>query len=92
MIPSTFGGIAMQSPAMHPVPKLQELYAKEDTRPIRIFFSIGRTRDNMPAGRRFREILESKGYDMHYREVDGSHNWKNWKPLLDDVLVHFFAR
>ena len=89
-IPSTFGGIAMQSPALHPVPQLQELYASEDTRPIKVFFSIGRNRDNTAAGRRFKAVLQNKGYDMLYREVSGGHNWKNWKPLLDDVLVHFF--
>ncbi len=90
MAPSTFGGIAMQSPAMHPVPKLPELYATENLRPIRVFFSIGRQNDNTLAGRSFREILEEKGYDVFYKEVNEGHNWRNWKPLLDDVLKHFF--
>ncbi len=86
----TFGGVAMQSPAMHPVPKLSELYESEERRPIRIFFSIGSKNDNTAAGRRFKAVLEKKGYDMLYREVPFGHNWQNWKPLLDDILVHFF--
>ena len=86
----TFGGVAMQSPAMHPVPKLAELYETEERRPIKIFFSIGSKNDNTAPGRRFKKILEKKGYDMFYKEVPHGHNWRNWKPLLDDILVYFF--
>jgi len=90
LAPETFGGIAMQSPAIWPVPILRDLYAKEPTQPIRIFFSIGRERDGTTEGRAFRNVLKEKGYDLLYREVRGGHNWGNWKPLLDDILVHFF--
>lgn len=91
MAPSTFGGIAMQSPAIHPVPILRDLYESEDTRPIRVFLSIGKINDNTEVGRDFKRILEEKGYDLFYKEVNASHTWRNWKPLLDDVLQHFFA-
>lgn len=87
---TTFGGIAMQSPAMHPVPKLLELYQSEEKRPIKIFFSIGSKNDNTAAGRHFKAVLEEKGYEMVYKEVPFGHNWGNWKPLLDDILVYFF--
>jgi len=86
----TFGGVAMQSPAMHPVPRLLELYRREEKRPIKIFFSIGSKNDNTAAGRLFKTVLEKKGYEMVYKEVPFGHNWKNWKPLLDDILVYFF--
>lgn len=87
----TFGGIAMQSPALHPVPKLQDLYASEEKRPIKIFFSLGSKNDNTSAGRRFRNVLREKGYEMLYKEVPFGHNWDNWKPLLDDMLIYFFG-
>ncbi len=86
----TFAGIAMQSPAIWPVPIIGDLYASEPVQPIKIFFSIGNQRDGIAEGRAFRNILKKKGYDLHYREVRGGHNWGNWKPLLDDILVHFF--
>lgn len=86
----TFGGVAMQSPAMHPVPKLLELYETEEKRPIKIFFSVGRKNDNTAAGRRFKAVLEKKGYEMLYKEVPYGHNWQNWRPLLDDVLEYYF--
>ena len=90
MAPSVFGAIGMQSPAIHPVPILRELYEKEDTRDIRIFFSLGKIRDNTEVGRDLKRILDMKGYDMHYVEVNASHTWRNWRPLLDDALQYFF--
>lgn len=85
-----FGGVAMQSPAIHPVPQLVPLYESEEKRPIKIFFSIGRKNDNTAVGRRFRDVLKKKGYEMLYKEVPHGHTWQNWRPLLDDVLVYFF--
>ena len=90
LAPETFSGIAMQSPAIWPVPILKDLYANEPTQPIKIYFSIGRQRDGTAEGRAFRKVLKKKNYDLLYREVAGGHNWGNWKPLLDDILVHFF--
>ena len=90
LAPSTFGNIGMQSPAIHPVPKLRDLYESEDIRPIRIFFSLGKINDNTAVGRDFKRILEEKGYPMFYKEVNASHNWRNWRPLLDDALQYFF--
>lgn len=90
MAPSVFGAIGMQSPAIHPVPILRDLYEKEETRDIRIFFTLGKINDNTEVGRDFKRILENKGYDMHYMEVNASHTWRNWRPLLDDALQYFF--
>ena len=30
------------------------------------------------------------GYPVKYQKVPGSHNWDNWRPLLDDVMIYFF--
>lgn len=86
-----FGGVGIQSPALHPVPHIVSLYESEEKRPIKIYFSIGTKNDNTAAGRRFKDVLENKGYDMLYKEVPYGHTWRNWRPLLDDVLVYFFA-
>lgn len=88
----TFAGIAMQSPATHPVPKLHDIYTSEDKRPIKIFFSNGIDNDNLKASRRFKAVLEKKGYEMLYKEVPYGHNWRNWRPLLDDILIYFFEK
>jgi enterochelin esterase-like enzyme len=86
----TFGGIGMHSPAVHPVPGLLPAYEQVDRLPIRVFLSTGDSYDNTAANRQFRRILEDKGYDLHFREVAGRHNWDNWRPLIDDALRFFF--
>jgi enterochelin esterase-like enzyme len=88
---ATFGGIGMHSPAVHPVPGLLPAYEKVDRLPIRVFLTTGDTYDNSSTNRQFRRILEDKGYDLRFREVPGSHDWDNWRPLIDDALRFFFA-
>ena len=87
----TFSGIAMQSPANHPLPNLLPTYQETPTLPIRIFLSTGTPDDNTQANRRFRSMLQEKGYDMKYVEVRQGHNWNNWRPLIDDVLLFFYG-
>ena len=86
----SFGGVAMQSPAMHPVPDLHRRFERRERLPLRIFLSTGTRRDNEESARRLHRILKGKCYDLRYVEVDEGHDWRNWKPLLDDVLTFFY--
>lgn len=93
MLPQLFSGIAMQSPASGAhVDIVRELYEKRDALPLKLFLSVGTKNDNRTAVKRFRRLLERKDYDLTYITVREGHNWKNWGPLLDDVLMTFFAR
>lgn len=93
MIPQAFGGIAMQSPANDKHLKMiKGLYKESERLPLKLFMSFGTKNDNVAAGRRFRATLDQKEYDLTYREVREAHNWKNWGPLLDDVLITFFSK
>lgn len=87
----SFEGIAIQSPAMRPVPSVYSSYEDSTKLPIKIFLSSGTFGDNEDSTRRLKRILESKGYEMKYLEVPFEHNWEKWKPLLDDVLLYFFS-
>lgn len=87
----TIGGIAMQSPAIHPVPNLIGDYDRSPKRPLKVFLSTGTANDNEATTRRLKRVLESKGYELSYVEVPYGHNWRNWGPLIDDVLLYFFA-
>ena len=87
----TFHGIGMHSPANHPVRELLPAYANGPKRPLRIFLSTGSPNDNTQANRRFRGVLKKRGYDMQYVETKEGHNWANWRPLIDDVLLYFYA-
>ena len=88
-----FSGIAMQSPASgEHLEVVRDLYEKSEPLPLKMFLSVGSRNDNTGAVKRFKKTLESKGYDLTYIKVTGEHNWRNWAPLLDDVLVTFFAK
>lgn len=92
MLPHVFSNIAMQSPASNEhVKVLSEQYSARQKLPLKIFFSTGTRKDNIISSRGFHEVLEQKGYDVTYIEVAQSHDWNNWKPLLDDVLLTFFS-
>ena len=86
----TFSGIGMHSPANHPVPNLLPGYEEAPTLPLRMFLSTGAPNDNTTSNRKFRKLLEAKGYPLKYIEVSEGHNWDNWKPLIDDVLLYFY--
>ena len=86
-----FSGIAMQSPANYPIPDLLPTYREMPTLPLKIFLSTGEPDDNTRDNRQFRTVLREKGYDMKYVEVTQGHNWDNWRPLIDDVLLYFYG-
>lgn len=93
MLSELFSGIAMQSPASGDhLEVVRESYEERETLPLKMFLSVGSRNDNTAAVKRFKETLERKGYDLTYVKVRGEHNWKNWSPLLDDVLLAFFAK
>ena len=92
-VPDLFAGIAMQSPASGThVDVVRELYEQSETLPLKMYLSVGTQNDNLDAVKRFKRTLESKGYDLTYTKVRKGHNWQNWGPLLDDVLLTFFAK
>lgn len=86
-----FSLIGMQSPANYPVENLLLAFEQVQLLPLKMFLSTGRPNDNTSANRRFRDVLQDKGYELEYREVSKGHNWDNWRPLLDDVLRYFYA-
>jgi len=86
-----FSGIAMLSPANHPLPQLLPAFEKMPTLPVRMFLSTGRPDDNTRANREFRDLLQAKNYELKYVEISAGHNWDNWRRLLDDVLLYYYA-
>ena len=90
MAGDVFQGIAMQSPAVHPVASFYDAYAEEDKRALRIFLSIGAENDITRRGLKLKRALENKGYPLLFKQNNEGHNWRNWQSLLDDVLVYFF--
>lgn len=85
-----FGKIGIQSPAPHPCPDIFDAYQQSPKLPIDIYLSTGTVNDTAPAARKLKRILEDKGYTITYEEVAKGHDWSNWRPLLDDILLHFY--
>ena len=93
MLSGGFAGIAMQSPGSGDhLEVIRKLYEEKETLPLKMFLSVGSRNDNTGAIKRFNKTLEKKGYDVTFVKVTGEHNWKNWSPLLDDVLLTFFSK
>ena len=91
MIPDSFALVGMHSPASGEHLKLlADMYGKADRLPLRMFFSVGTKRDNTKEARKFHKVLTRKGYDVAYTEVPFGHDWDNWQPLIDDLLLTFF--
>ena len=72
--------------------KIGKSYNEAEKHPIKIFLSFGDLSDNQTQGRKFKNMLVAKGYDLKYKEVPFGHNWQNWQPLLDDSLQWFFSK
>ncbi len=86
---ATFSGIGMHSPASdRHVREVSRLYQRNETEPLRVFISSGTRNDNLRSTRRFRDVLEDKGYQVTYVENKGAgHDFENWVELLDDALL-----
>ncbi len=88
----TFRNIGIQSPAPHPCPSIYDDFKKSPKLPINIFLSTGTVNDKATATREFKDILVEKGYEFIYLEVAEGHNWKNWRPMLGDILITFYGK
>ena len=87
---ATFGLIGMFSPAFWQDPSVATVYQETDTLPVRMFITTGTLNDQRWATRPLDHILEAKGYDMRYVEVNEGHSYGQWRGLLDDMLIYFF--
>lgn len=64
--------------------------------PVRFYMDVGLletgpTPDNGPdmvvVNRHLRDVLQAKGYFVHYSEFNGGHEYLNWRGTLSDGLI-----
>jgi enterochelin esterase-like enzyme len=90
LMPGVFQVLIMQSPASDKhLDVINNLYQERPKNPSSIFISHGGPQDNEAAARRFVATLKDKEYPVRHISNDGGHDWKNWRPLLDDSLRAF---
>jgi len=100
--PKLFGAVLAQSgsfwwrPPSPGASKLSEpwMATQYATRPrqARFFLSVGRDEpaplgDNLIENRLMRDVLQTRGYQLKYEEIEGEHDWINWRLTLPDGLM-----
>ena len=51
----------------------------------------GNYADFLTPNRAFSELLQKYNITYEYRELEGGHTWKTWKPHLEDMLSYFLS-
>ncbi|WP_328718446.1 enterochelin esterase [Streptomyces sp. NBC_00247] len=91
--PHRFGNALVQSASYWwpdgPEPEwLTGRIAAASPRPVRFRLSFGEQEwVALPAARRLRDVLEEAGYDYHYREFNGGHDYLWWRAEMADGLT-----
>lgn len=89
--PDVFGNVGIQSPSFWTRPQIYSLCDNPDGSKIKISMTTGLINDASEGGRKMIGILENNSCTYQYREVNQGHSWGNWRYLLDDILIDFFA-
>ncbi len=89
--PDVFGNVIGQSSAFS-VNGGQAVFAVHgsERKPVRFYLEVGRYEGLLESNRAMKMVLESKGYDLAYREVNTGHNWTHWQDALAEALVYLF--
>jgi enterochelin esterase family protein len=61
-------------------------------RPVRFYLEAGRFEHDfsgslLAENRRLRDVLEAKGYAVHYSEFTGGHDYQTWRGSFADALI-----
>jgi enterochelin esterase-like enzyme len=75
---------------------LTRRFATTQQLPLRFYLEVGRLEEYFDAmqsleNRRFRDVLEAKGYPVTYREVNSDHSPLNWRSTFPEGLIALAA-
>lgn len=85
--PNLFGLCGLLIPSTYPT-DLTAVIGRGPVRPIRFAMITARYDARwLSEGQALKEVLDSKGYQLAYREVPEGHNVQTWRAHLDDVLI-----
>lgn len=89
--PDVFHNIAIQSPAFWVSSDLYDLYRTSAELDLLMIITNGRPEWDADDVDDFTTILDEKGIDYQYIQVNEGHSWGNWSALLDDILIYFWS-
>lgn len=52
---------------------------------------MGNQADFLTPNRALNEVLDAEPLEYVYKELEGGHIWKTWKPELENVINHYFG-
>jgi enterochelin esterase-like enzyme len=101
--PEIFGNVISQSGSFWWKPDgdtehewLTRQFVASPRLPVRFYLDVGLMErgptpddgpDQVVVNRHMRDVLQSKGYFVHYREFNGGHEYLNWRGTLSDALL-----
>lgn len=88
-MPAIFGNVISQSGAfgfdvMGQETVIYDLVRNVERRPLNLWMDVGLYEFLLPANRKMRTELQSRGYSFSYREYSGGHNYTAWR---DEVAL-----
>lgn len=89
--PDVFGLSGIQSPAFWYKPEIFSICDQKDKRPVKAFITTGSINDTKEGAEKMKTILQKNACTFQYKEVAQGHSWGNWKDLIDDIMIYFFA-
>lgn len=89
--PDVFGMAGIQSPAFWTKPQIYQLCSNPSAPKMKVSMTAGLINDTSKESRKMKDILAASSCEYHYREVNEGHSWGNWRNLIDDILIDFFA-
>lgn len=106
--PEVFGNVLSQSGSFWWKPDgdeehewLTKEFVTSAKLPVRFYLDVGLmergpTPDNGPdmvtVNRHMRDVLQAKGYELHYAEFNGGHEYLNWRGTLSDGLIYLVGK
>lgn len=89
--PDVFGLSGIQSPSFYTQPQIYTICNSPESPKVRVSMTSGIIHDASAGTRKMKAILENNACIYSYREVNQGHSWGNWRNLIDDILIDFFA-
>jgi enterochelin esterase family protein len=90
--PEIFGNVAAQSSNV--ISSISDGFQNNPKLNLKVYLDIGKYDIALliPLVRNLKSILQSKGYELIYREYNEGHSWGNWRAHIDDYLTFFFPK
>ncbi len=91
--PDVFGLVAAQSPSYWwRNDTMITMVERSPKKNLRFYIDTGTIRDAQEKALKMKDVLERKGYAVHYEEHPEAHNWVNWRSRLSHILEYFWGK